>query len=102
MITRNTATRTGLTCTLLRPLGTVGCAFLLCKIARCCRCPRSSRCCRIAAYDKFVVDASVDIRWTPVDTFLLDAREMQRVRFRPTTTFGIEAYTRRRGGRRPL
>jgi len=53
------------------------------------------------AMREFVVNALVDIRWTPVDTFFLDGRDMQRVRFRPTTTFGVEAYTRKGAGAGP-
>ena len=49
------------------------------------------------AMRKSVVDVSVDIRWTPVDTFFLDGREMQRGRFRPTTTFGVGGHTLEEG-----
>jgi hypothetical protein len=37
----------------------------------------------------WAVTSSVDKRWTTVDTFFLDGREMLRVRFRATTTFGV-------------
>ena len=49
------------------------------------------------AMRKCVVDVLVDIRWTHVDTFFLDGREMQRVRFRPTTTFGVMVIPSKKG-----
>jgi hypothetical protein len=46
--------------------------------------------CAIREFDcALAVTSSVDKWWTTVDTFFLDGRDMLRVRFRATTTFGV-------------